>query len=157
MLNVAVAADRVRIPLSAGRVRAVAERVLRAEGVGEALVSIAFVSPQAIARLNRTHLGHAGPTDVIAFAFAPAPARPGPRRSPRGTSAVLGDVYIAPAVARQNAERWGVGVRQELARLVVHGLLHVIGYVHPEGDNRVASPMWQRQEALIRKLGALAR
>jgi len=156
MINVAVAADRVRVPVSAARVRAVAERVLRAEGVDEALVSIAFVTPRAIARLNRTHLGHRGPTDVISFAFAPAQARTRARRSAPVSSAVVGDVYIAPAVARQNARRWGVGVRRELARLVVHGVLHVIGYVHPD-ENRVVSPMWERQEALLRRLGALAR
>jgi rRNA maturation RNase YbeY len=137
-LAVAVATDGVRVPLARDRARRIACRVLRAEGVREALLSIAFVTPRAIARLNRAHLGHAGPTDVIAFAFA----GPGP---------VVGDIYIAPAVARRNAARFGVGVREELVRLVVHGVLHVVGHDHPAGGAaRTASVMWRRQEALLR-------
>jgi len=62
---------------------------------------------------------------------------------------VVGDVYIAPDVARANAVRFGRGVREELARLVVHGTLHVLGHEHPDGTDRTTSPMWQRQERLM--------
>ena len=72
---------------------------------------------------------------------------------PRVRGGLVGDVYIAPAVARANAIEWGVGVREEVARLVVHGILHVVGYDHPEGAERVESPMWRRQEGLLRRLG----
>jgi rRNA maturation RNase YbeY len=143
-LGVAVAAEGERLPLSAARVRALARGVLRAERVRHALVSIAFVSPRAIGRLNRMHLGHAGPTDVIAFAFGRAG-----RHQP-----LVGDIYIAPAVARRNAARYRVGVRAEVARLVVHGLLHVMGRDHPDGEARTRSAMWRRQEELLRRLGA---
>ena len=128
----------MRVPLAMARVRAIARSVLHAEGIRDALVSIAFVAPHAIARLNRDHIGHAGATNVIAFGFA----GPGP---------VIGDIYIAPAVARRNARRFGVGVREELVRLVVHGVLHVVGREHPEGHARTVSPMWRRQEALVRR------
>ena len=67
---------------------------------------------------------------------------------------MVGDVYIAPDVARRNAREQGAGVREELMRLVVHGVLHVLGHDHPEDDSRYASPMWQRQERLLRTLGA---
>jgi probable rRNA maturation factor len=64
---------------------------------------------------------------------------------------VVGDVYIAPDVARRNAKAEGTGVREELMRLVVHGVLHVLGHDHPdEGEARYASPMWKRQERLLR-------
>jgi rRNA maturation RNase YbeY len=142
MLAVAVAAQGTRAPVSGARVRALAQQVLRAERVTNALISIAFVTPLAMARLNRRHRGHRGPTDVIAFAFR----RTG-RRSP-----LVGDIYIAPAVARRNAEHHGVGVREEVARLVVHGLLHVAGHDHPAGATRTVSPMWRRQERLLRRL-----
>jgi probable rRNA maturation factor len=158
MLAVAVGADAVRVPVALDRVRRIAHGVLRAEGIRDALVSIAFVTSPAIARLNRLYLGHRGPTDVVAFRFAPlAPhARTGSTRRPRA-DAVIGDVYIAPAIARKNATRWGVGVREELARLVVHGVLHVVGYDHPLGDDRADSPMWHRQEGLLRRLESAAR
>lgn len=154
MLAVAVGAEAVRLPVGRDRVRRLARDVLRAEGVRDALLSIAFVTPRTMARLNRAHLGHRGPTDVLAFAFAPpvvgAARRARPARTRPGDG-VVGDVYIAPSVARRNAARWNVGVREELARLVVHGVLHVIGYDHPESGARMESSMWRRQEGLVRR------
>ena len=64
---------------------------------------------------------------------------------------IIGDIYIAPEVARAQAIAHGVGVREELARLAVHGTLHVLGHDHPEGNARMASPMWKRQEQLLAK------
>ena len=146
-LVVDVAADGVRIPVSRERVAAVAGHVLRAEGVRDALLSIAFVSRAGIARLNRDHLGHAGPTDVISFGHARAHA----------AAPVVGDVYICPDVARENARTHGAGVREELLRLVVHGTLHILGHEHPEGDGRTASAMWRRQERLLARATAAPR
>jgi probable rRNA maturation factor len=143
-LAVDVALEGGRIPLTRRDAAAVARAVLRAEGVHDAMLSIAFVSPRAIAALNRRHLRRAGSTDVIAFGFARAGAG----------APVVGDVYIAPAVAREQARRLGVTVREELLRLVVHGTLHVLGHDHPDGAGRTASAMWRRQESL---LGRVAR
>jgi probable rRNA maturation factor len=137
---VQVATEQVRIPVSVARVQRVAESVLRAEGVRDAMVSVTFVSNQRMARLNWSHLQHRGATDVISFGFAPV--------TKDGT--LTGDVYIAPDVARRNARAHGAGVREEFLRLVVHGVLHVIGYDHPVDDARYASPMWRRQERLLR-------
>jgi probable rRNA maturation factor len=134
-----------RLPLSRRRVAGLADRVLHAEGVRSAELSIAFVTAPAIARINARHLGQRGPTDVIAFPFERADGTP-----------LVGDVYIAPSVARENAHRGGVSVREELARLVVHGTLHVLGHDHP-AMGRESSPMWKRQEQLLsRARGAWA-
>jgi len=141
-LAVDVATEGVRVPVSRSRVATLAEGVLRRERVKDALLSIAFVTDRRIAALNREHLGHAGPTDVISFGFAPVDSG----------RAVVGDVYIAPGVARRNAREHGGGIREELMRLVVHGVLHVIGHEHPEDDTRYGSPMWRRQERLLRAL-----
>jgi probable rRNA maturation factor len=143
-LAVHVATEGVRVPVGRARVTALAEGVLKREGVRNALLSITFVTDRHIASLNREHLGHSGPTDVISFGFA--------RVEPRG--AVVGDVYIAPGVARRNAQTHGRGVREELLRLVVHGVLHVLGHDHPEDESRYESSMWKRQERLLRTLGA---
>lgn len=143
-LAIDVAADGVRVPVARARIAALAEGVLRREHVADAMLSIAFVTDRRIAALNRRHLGHGGPTDVISFGFTPVDAD-GP---------VVGDVYIAPGVARRNARENGGGVREELMRLVVHGVLHVLGHDHPEDDSRYASPMWRRQERHLRSLGA---
>jgi probable rRNA maturation factor len=144
-LIVDVSMDGVRAPIARDRLRDLAIGVLKAERVRDALLSITFVSSSQIARLNRAHLGHAGSTDVISFALTNPP-------SASARQAIIGDIYIAPAVARANAARLHASVRQEIARLVVHGTLHVLGHDHPDGADRTSSPMWRRQEQLIARL-----
>lgn len=137
---VAIECDGVRIPVASSRLVDLSRNVLRALKVPRAMLSITFVSARVMASLNRKHLGHHGPTDVITFALG---ADPG--------GAIIGDIYICPDVARRQAEAHGVGVREELARLVVHGTLHACGWEHPEDDARTTSPMWRRQEQLLKR------
>lgn len=138
--GISVQADGVRVPVARARCAAAAALVLRAERAPRTLLSVTFVDRRRIAGLNRRHLGHAGSTDVISFGFRDA------------DGAVLGDIYICPEVAADNARRFGRPVREELLRLVVHGTLHVVGHDHPEGEARTDSPMWRRQEALLRRV-----
>ena len=134
--GIEVDTGRRRLSLAAGSVRALAGFVLDRERVRSALLSIAFVSRRTIAGMNRRHLGHHGDTDVITFALGrPTPAAP-----------LVGDIYVAPDVVREQARRWRVPVREELARVVVHGVLHAIGHEHPDGEGREHSKMWKRQE-----------
>lgn len=95
-----------------------------------------------MARMNREFLGHSGATDVITFEL-------GSGEPASGRVVVVGDIYIAPDVARRNAIDNGVGIRQELVRLIVHGTLHVLGYTHTEGSHRMTGDMWRRQEAIV--------
>jgi probable rRNA maturation factor len=108
----------------------------------DAMISVAFVGATAIARINQKYLRHRGPTDVISFGFAGGGNR----------SAVIGDIYICPEVARANARSQGVTVTEELLRLVVHGTLHVLGYDHPANVERMKSPMWRRQERILARV-----
>jgi probable rRNA maturation factor len=139
-----VDADGVRLPLSRQRVIDLACGVLKSERVRDARLSITFVSTRRIAALNKEHLGHHGATDVISFALT----------SGSGSAPLVGDIYIAPDIARRNATDNGVSAREELSRLVIHGALHVVGFDHPEGEGREQSPMWRRQEELLRALSA---
>lgn len=141
---VGVSTDGVRLPLPRARVIDAARSVLRAEKVGAAMLSITFVSTAMIRRLNRRHLGRAGATDVISFAL---------RRTGRHAP-VVGDVYIAADVARAAARANRIPVREEMLRLVVHGTLHVLGHDHPETDARVRSPMWRKQERIVKRLAS---
>lgn len=145
-IQVDVAAQGTRVALGREAVAELARRVLRAEGVRVAAVSITFVDADEMGRLNWRHLKHRGPTDVITFALAPVPGAP-----------VTGDVYICPAVAREHAAAHGVGVREETARLVVHAMLHVLGREHPEDASRTQSPMWLAQERYVRRFHTGAR
>jgi probable rRNA maturation factor len=97
-------------------------------------VALTLTDDAALAELNATHMGKVGPTDVLSFPLdESAPGNGHPR--------MLGDVVISPAVAaRQKAD-----LRAELRLLLVHGILHLLGYDHErEEDRRV---MWDRQAA----------
>ena len=127
-------------PLSEAAVQGAAETVLRAER-RRAVLSLTFVGRDRMRALNREWMGKRGATDVLAFAL----------RNPGGP--LVGDIYICPWVAAREARARGIPLRQELCRLVVHGVLHVLGYDHPGGGDRLDSPMWQRQERYVRSLG----
>lgn len=131
-----------RCPLSHSAAEDLARAVLRAEGIGRAVLSIAFVGRRRIRSLSRDYLGRDHTTDVIAFSL------------PGASGLVVGDVYIAPEVAAVDARRFGVPLREEMRRLVVHGVLHVLGYDHADGAARTAGPMWARQERLLRRVAA---
>lgn len=129
-----------RAPLSAARVEALVQLAMKAEGISDAMISVTFISSRAMAKMNREQLGHTGATDIITFELT----------RPVANSPVTGDLYICPDVARTNAKAWGVPVREELARLVIHGTLHTLGLEHPEGEARLESPMWRAQEKYLR-------
>ena len=139
-LAVAVSVLVPRSPIAVARLEQIARMTLRAERVSHAMLSITLMKNRGIAALNRKQLGHAGPTDVISFGFERPPSGP-----------VIGDVYIGVEVARANARAAGVSLREEIARLIVHGILHVLGHDHPHGESRTRSPMWRRQETLVKR------
>jgi len=138
-LDLSIARVGVDWAPSGKAVARVAAGVLAAERTRLARLSITFVGDADIARMNFRWFHKRRVTDVIAFAL----------EDPLGTA---GDVYIAPGVARRNAARLQVSATTEVLRLVIHGVLHVLGYDHPEGLSRVRSKMWRRQEALVERL-----
>jgi rRNA maturation RNase YbeY len=128
-----------RLALPAATVRRVARGVLDGERA-DADLSITFLGPATMRRLNRRYKGRDEPTDVIAVTLATPDHR------------TVGDVYLCAAVAARQARRHGVSRRQELIRLVVHGVLHVLGHDHPDGEDRLRSAMWRRQERYVERL-----
>jgi probable rRNA maturation factor len=133
------------------------QKVLTARGVrGETEVSLLFVDEDAIAALNEQYLGKSGPTDVLSFPIEDEPGPTGrspdfggsgPGTSPEeGALMLLGDVVICPAVAARNAVENEVSFDDEVALLVVHGLLHLLGMDH-EDDAEA-----ERMEALEQQL-----
>ena len=141
-ISVNVSTNGLRAALGQAAIADVARTALRAERVSNALVSITLLDTRSMARMNKQHIGHTGATDVISFGFT--------RATP--TDPVVGDIYISPDVARDNARASRVTIREELTRLVVHGVLHILGYEHPESDERTESDMWKRQERIVQRL-----
>ena len=131
-MSVYIADEQAR-PLDAERLRRLAEYVLTDRRVPEAMeLSVLCVEPDVIARLNATHMGGEGETDVLAFPID------FPGETVPGQPALLGDVVLCPAVAAEQAERDGRPVEAEIDLLLVHGILHLLGHDHAGPEERDA-------------------
>jgi probable rRNA maturation factor len=156
-IDVFAADEQQDQPIAVGRWAELARQVLAARGIkGATEVSLLFVDEDAMAALHEQFLGLSGPTDVLSF---PIEDDPGPTgRSPdlggtgpgssaeQGILTLLGDVVVCPSVAARNAEEHGVSFEDEVALLVVHGLLHLLGMDHAEEKEA------ERMEALEQEL-----
>ncbi len=167
-LEVFVADEQDAHPVDVARWSRLAEQVLRAEGIrGESELSVLFISEQAITELNQRFLGGHGATDVLAFPLEddlleignrPDPVTTGPDRDlfdADETPLLLGDVVICPAVAAANAPGHAGTYEDELALLLVHGVLHVLGHDHAEDGDRGRMQAHER-DLLTRFHGELA-
>jgi probable rRNA maturation factor len=118
-------------------------------------VTVCLVTNSEIAKWNRAYRHKVGPTDVLSFPVeeeaAPAVRRSRlHRKAKRGRATdYLGDIAIAPAVARRNARRFGRSFSEEMRILILHGLLHLIGYDHETDTGQ----MDRRERRLRRELG----
>jgi probable rRNA maturation factor len=149
------------VPVDVLRFVRLAQLVLTSENAPvEAEASVIFVDERAIADLNERFLDAPGPTDVLAFPLdddvAPGGRQPdeggrGPGSPPDPTDPpiVLGDVVVCPAVAQRQAGDHGRAVDDELALLVVHGVLHLLDYDHAEPAQ--AERMRRREQELLAK------
>ena len=122
-----------------------AERVLSAEGFpAGTTVDITTVDDAEMAALNTRHLGIEGATDVLSFPLEPLKPGEVPATTEGAAPIHLGDVVLAPEYIARQAERFGVTVEDEHALLVVHGLLHLMGWDHQE---EVEAEAMERREA----------
>jgi probable rRNA maturation factor len=131
-------------------------RVQKQLGLGEASLTICLVSDAEIARMNKTYRKKNGPTDVLSF---PAAARRSLRRRAsesgpykrKKEGEFLGDVAIAPATARRYAKKNRRTLASELRVLILHGVLHLMGYDHETDRGEM-----DRVEQKLRKRFGLA-
>jgi probable rRNA maturation factor len=158
-LDIYAADEQAEHPVDVDRWSTLARAVLEAEGiVSDTEVSLLFVDEATIASLNERFLDKQGPTDVLSFPIEDEVDRSGRSPDEGGTGPgsieedtdrllLLGDVVICPAVAARNAVDHGVTFDDEIALLVVHGILHLLGMDH-EIDAE-AERMEQRERQLL--------
>ena len=128
-------------------------RVKNELGLEEAGLTVCLVSDAEIARMNETFRKKKGPTDVLSF---PMMARRRPVRLRRGSRTVrageyLGDIAISPATAQRYAKKNGRKLSSELQVLILHGVLHLLGYDHETDRGKM-----DRIEQKLRKRLGLA-
>ena len=126
--------DRQDGPLDQAALIALARNTLIAEGHAQVELSLSFVTDAEIAELHERYMHEPGPTDVLTFPLDEDDVTEEGLR-------MLGDVVIAPAVAATNNP---ADPAAELRLLVVHGVLHILGYDHEQDGER--AEMWARQE-----------
>ncbi len=121
-----VLSDRQDFPIDLDALTSLARRTLEAEGTAGVELSVLLVTEGEMAQLHQRYLGEAGATDVLSFSM--------------DEEGLLGDVVICPAVAAsQNPD-----AAAEVRLLLVHGILHLLGYDHQKEEDR--REMWRRQE-----------
>ena len=112
----------------------VALDTLSAEKIKDFHVDVLLTGDKEIRALNRRHLKHDYATDVISFLLEPN----------------LGDVVVSVEFARRFADSLGLPVKQETARYIVHGILHLLGYDDQKPKDR--AEMFERQEIILKKI-----
>ena len=150
------------VDIDRGRVRKLVSALAGGEGVRAGEVTLVFVDDAYIAELNRRYLGENRATDVLAFPLGEASYGAEAHPSERGASGsrevefteapsdrLVGEVYISTERAIEQARENHVALSEEIARLIVHGLLHLFGYRDDRPSRR--REMVRRQESFLRE------
>ncbi|HSL05006.1 MAG TPA: rRNA maturation RNase YbeY [Nitrospiraceae bacterium] len=139
-----------RFTFNQARLERSAQAILADVGEPSAELGILFVGDQRMRGLNRRYRGHDRTTDVLAFAMREACAPHASRLTPD----MLGDVVISVPTAWRQAIEAGRSLEEELACLLVHGILHLSGYDHERGEKE-ARRMYRRERMILRSIAKL--
>lgn len=120
------------------QVKRAVEATLKHEKIDDASISVTLLNDTRIRAMNRKYLEHDSVTDVISFPLYERGERP------------VGDVYIGYEQVERQASEADIDIPEEVARVAIHGTLHVLGYDHPEDETRTRSEMWELQESILK-------
>ena len=138
-MSVSIQCHVKSVSVRQGTLRRVTGRLLRLLDETQAEVCIALIGDTKMRRLNRTYRNRDRTTDVLAFAY---------REAGSGVSQLLGDVVISVPTARRQAQAFGHSLDEELLRLLIHGVLHLVGYDHEQSRHQ-ARRMQQKETELF--------
>jgi len=132
--------------VDARRLKTVARTLLREVDEAQSALSVTLVGDRKIQTLNREHRGKDKPTDVLSFPLNPSDFGD-PAGSPKMPERLLGDVVISVDTARRQAAGYDAPLQNEIYRLLIHGILHVLGHDHEEPAERTAMEAEERRLA----------
>jgi len=124
-----------KIPLDTRRVRSLTRRIMKELKLHGRELGLLLTDDEGIRELNRLYLHRDRPTNVISF--------------PMNEGTLLGDIAISVETAARDAQMGGLSLLDEIAFLVIHGLLHLIGYDHEDGDEKKAALMKEKEKELF--------
>lgn len=116
--------------------------LLEAVDEGDSGISVSIVTDEAIRKINREHRGKDAPTDVLSF-----PLFDDGSDEPQIEERLLGDIVISVDTARRQAAAYDAPLQREIDRLLIHGLLHVMGHDHMEAEERAEMEAEERRLA----------
>lgn len=145
-------ADEQEVPVPTDDLRGLARTVLEAEGYPARVeVTILLVDDESMAGYNERFMSRQGTTDVLAFPLEQLLPGVAPVLAPSDPPLHLGDIVIAPNHVREQANSRGVEFGDELSLMVVHGMLHLMGWDHPTDES--AEQMERRESEILAVVG----
>ncbi len=139
---------------SEGWMKNVVEKCLECENVAyDCEVGITFTDDEQIRILNREHRGIDRATDVLSFPMLDNPQNPQKYDMTEENKVLLGDIVISLERAERQAEEYGHGYEREIAFLIVHSMMHLLGYDHIEDEERAV--MRKHEDAVLEELQIL--
>lgn len=121
------------VPRNKGKIRSWLTAVIRAENKTPWYINFIFCSDEYLLELNKTFLKHDTLTDIITFPFA------------EGNESISGDIYISIPRVRENAEKFRQEFETELYRVMVHGILHLLGYKDKRKTDKVVMTKFENR------------
>lgn len=134
-MSVHIINEQKKIPLDLRRLRRLTERILKELELMDFDVSILITDDEGIRQLNHRYLKRDRPTNVISF--------------PMNAGTMLGDIAISVETAQRDAEKGNLPLLDEVTFLAIHGLLHLAGYDHEDGDEKKATLMREKEKELF--------
>jgi rRNA maturation RNase YbeY len=141
MIRIDVFCEEINLPyknIGKNKIKTVASTAAEMLELKDASITIVMTSDRYIRKINNEFRGHDEPTDVISFSN-----RDNPFPAVDDTSEEIGDIYISIDRADRQSQEYRVTLQDELKRLIVHGILHLVGYDHERSD--------EDEEIMLRK------
>jgi len=135
-MSISVILSDRRFSLDSKRLISLAANVLKREKASRNSLNIVYCSDSLMSKLNSRFMDRRGPTDVMAFEL-----------SEKNDHKFIGEVYVNLQQAKRQADEYEVSYQQEVERLTVHGILHLLGY--SDVNVRERGKMWARQESYL--------
>ncbi|HOF04033.1 MAG TPA: rRNA maturation RNase YbeY [Syntrophales bacterium] len=141
-MNIRIENRQKAITVDSRKIRRTLTKLLRSMGEAEAEVSLLLVDDEGIREINRSYLNRDYPTNVISFSM---------REGNWGqlNPDLLGDIVVSVETARRDGERSGLSFTEAVDFLLIHGLLHLLGYDHEGDDPREKRRMEEKEEELF--------
>lgn len=109
----------------------IAQEVLKNESKENSSLSVAFLKEEKIKNLNNKYLKKNKPTDVLSF-----PHNTDFLKETKNFQDSLGEIVICPSVVEKNAKQFNISTKRELSKVLIHGILHLLGYEHEKEEKR---------------------